>query len=120
MAKKPGNAAATPPARKARREKKVPEPLSLKELRKSAKQTQADLARALGVGQDAISRLEKRSDMLLSTLRHYVESIGGQLTLLATLPERPPMFIDPLLVAPCRAPKKSKPKRRRGRTASDA
>lgn len=69
--------------------------VTLKELRKSAKQTQADLALALAVGQDTISRLEKRSDMLLSTLRQYVESVGGRLALVATFPDQPPVIIDP-------------------------
>lgn len=67
---------------------------TLKGLRKRAGQTQEELAAALGVGQDTISRLEKRSDMLLSTLRHYVECIGGQLTLVATFPNQPPTIID--------------------------
>ena len=69
---------------------------SLKDLRKGAKQTQKDLAASLGVGQDTISRLEKRSDMLLSTLRHYVECVGGHLTLVATFPHQPPVVIDHL------------------------
>jgi DNA-binding XRE family transcriptional regulator len=69
---------------------------NLKDLRKGAKQTQEDLAIALGVGQDTISRLEKRSDMLLSTLRHYVECVGGHLTLVATFPDQPPVIIDHL------------------------
>jgi transcriptional regulator with XRE-family HTH domain len=68
--------------------------VTLKELRKTAKQTQKELAIALGVGQDTISRLEKRSDMLLSTLQHYVESIGGKLELVATFPDRPAVIID--------------------------
>lgn len=68
---------------------------TLKDLRKSASLTQADLAVALAVGQDAVSRLEKRSDMLLSSLRQYVESVGGQLTLVATFPDQPPAIIDP-------------------------
>lgn len=67
---------------------------TLKDLRKRAGQTQEELAAALGVGQDTISRLEKRSDMLLSTLRHYVECIGGRLALVATFPDQPPMIID--------------------------
>lgn len=69
---------------------------SLRDLRKGAKQTQKDLAAALGVGQDTISRLEKRHDMLLSTLRHYVECVGGHLTLVATFPHQPPVVIDHL------------------------
>ena len=67
---------------------------SLKELRQAVEQTQEDLATALGVGQDTISRLEKRSDMLLSTLRRYIESMGGKLELVAQFPNRPPVVID--------------------------
>ncbi|MBC2768746.1 helix-turn-helix domain-containing protein [Pusillimonas minor] len=67
--------------------------LTLKELRKRAGHTQDEMALALGVGQDTVSRLEKRDDMLLSTLRHYVESIGGQLSLVVTLPGQPPVQI---------------------------
>ncbi|PLC55295.1 transcriptional regulator [Pollutimonas nitritireducens] len=69
-------------------------PTTLKELRKRTGQTQEDMAAALGVGQDTISRLEKRSDMLLSTLRHYVECIGGQLELVATFPDHSAVIID--------------------------
>jgi hypothetical protein len=66
----------------------------------------------LGVGQDTISRLEKRSDMLLSTLRHYVESMGGELNLVAQFPNRPPVVIDHLGIEPV-ARKKSSPRRAR-------
>ena len=67
--------------------------LTLKDLRKRSGQTQETMALALGVGQDTISRLEKRNDMLLSTLRHYVESIGGKLTLVVTFPGQSPVQI---------------------------
>lgn len=67
---------------------------TLKDLRKRAGQTQEEMAASLGVGQETISRLEKRSDMLLSTLHHYVETIGGHLTLVATFPDQPPVIID--------------------------
>ena len=67
---------------------------TLKDLRKSTRLTQDELAARLGVGQDTISRLEKRDDMLLSTLRHYVESVGGTLTVLAQLPNQAPLIID--------------------------
>jgi hypothetical protein len=49
---------------------------------------------SLGVGQDTISRIERRSDMLLSTLRRYVEAMGGKLELVAEFPDRPRMVID--------------------------
>ncbi|GGC10017.1 hypothetical protein GCM10007205_18900 [Oxalicibacterium flavum] len=79
---------------------------TLKDLRKRAGQTQEEMAASLGVGQETISRLEKRSDMLLSTLHHYVETIGGQLTLVATFPNQPPVIIDH------RGDKKRAPKKR--------
>jgi hypothetical protein len=60
----------------------------------ATQQTQELLAVTLGVGQDTISRLEKRSDMLLSTLRHHVEGMGGKLELVAQFPNRPPVVID--------------------------
>jgi DNA-binding XRE family transcriptional regulator len=88
--------AALPAQRRARIEGRAMELATLKDLRKAAEQTQEDLAVALGVGQDTISRLEKRSDMLLSTLRHYVESMGGKLELVAQFPNRPPVVIDHL------------------------
>lgn len=69
---------------------------TLKDLRQAVEQTQQDLAATLGVGQDTISRLEKRSDMLLSTLRRYVEAMGGTLELVAQFPNRPPVVIDHL------------------------
>ncbi|QKS30275.1 MAG: helix-turn-helix transcriptional regulator [Candidatus Accumulibacter similis] len=87
---------ALPAERRARVEKRALELRTLKDLRIAAEQTQAELAAALGVGQDTISRLEKRSDMLLSTLRHYVEGMGGRLDLVAQFPDRPPVVIEHL------------------------
>jgi len=62
--------AALPKERQRRVEARAMELATLKDLRLAALQTQEQLAVALGVGQDTISRLERRSDMLLSTLRH--------------------------------------------------
>jgi DNA-binding XRE family transcriptional regulator len=86
--------AALPARRRARIEKRAQELATLKDLRLAVEKTQVELAAELGVGQDTISRLEKRSDMLLSTLRHYVESMGGTLELVARFPNRPPVMID--------------------------
>lgn len=85
-----------PAKRQARIEIRAQELATLKELRTAAQQTQTDMALSLGVGQDAISRLEKRSDMLLSTLRLYIESLGGKLQLVAQFPGRPPVVLDHL------------------------
>lgn len=67
---------------------------TLKELRKATQHTQDDLALAMGVGQGTVSRIEKRRDMLVSTLQHYVECMGGKLQILATFPDRPPLAIE--------------------------
>jgi hypothetical protein len=53
--------------------------VALNKVTVSALQMQAQLTATLDVGQDTISRLEKRSDMLLSTLRYYMESMRGKL-----------------------------------------
>jgi len=67
----------------------IAEELSLKQLRKAMRLTQVELADRLGVRQDTISRLEQRADMLLSTLQSYVEAIGGRLSIVVELPNRP-------------------------------
>lgn len=110
--------AALPAKRRVQINDRAMELATLKDLRKAAEQTQEDLAAALGVGQDTISRLEKRSDMLLSTLRHYVESMGGKLELVAQFPNRPPVVIDHLGVERSLIPPStSKPSRVRSRSA---
>ena len=88
--------AALPKERQQRVHARAMELATLKDLRLAAQQTQEQLAAMLGVGQDTSSRLEKRSDMLLSTLRHYVESMGGKLELVAQFPNRPPVVIEHL------------------------
>ena len=69
----------------------IAEEMTLRELRKARRLTQASVARELGISQDAISRLEQRSDLLLSTLRRTVEAMGGSLSLIARFPDRPPV-----------------------------
>lgn len=109
--------AALPKERRQRVEARALELATLKDLRHAAQQTQEQMAVALGVGQDTISRLEKRSDMLLSTLRHYVESMGGQLNLVAQFPNRPPVVIEHLGVEPTARKKTSMTKHRPPATA---
>lgn len=81
---------------KARAAELIAEELSLQDLRKAMNRTQVELARALKVGQDTVSRYEQRSDMLLSTLKDYVEAMGGELDLVARFPNRRPVRIKNL------------------------
>ena len=67
--------------------------MSLRDLRKARKQTQVRVARKLGIKQENVSRIEQRSDLLLSTLSGYVEAMGGKLSLVAEFPDRPPVAL---------------------------
>lgn len=60
---------------------------TLYELRKQRGVTQADLARALAVSQPAVSKIERGDDPSLSTLRKYVEALGGALHVSAAFPD---------------------------------
>lgn len=76
----------------------VAEELSLRDLRKARAKTQVAVAKELGINQESVSRLEKRSDLMLSTLRNYIEAMGGELHLLAEFPDRPPVQLQGLAV----------------------
>jgi transcriptional regulator with XRE-family HTH domain len=71
----------------------IAEEMTLRELRHARKLTQVRMAKALGITQDSISRLEKRSDLLLSTLRKTVQAMGGNLSLVAEFPDRAPVVL---------------------------
>ena len=68
--------------------------LALRELRKAMKLTQEQIAQELDMGQGNLSRLEQRSDLLISTLRRYIEAMGGTLRIVAQFPKRPPVEIS--------------------------
>ena len=72
----------------------VSEEMSLRDLRKARKLTQSRVAKTLGIAQDSVSRLEKRSDLLLSTLRKTIEAMGGNLSLVAEFPDRAPVVLS--------------------------
>jgi transcriptional regulator with XRE-family HTH domain len=61
--------------------------MQLHEIRKSRKVTQVELAKVMSVEQAAISKLERRDDMYISTLREYVKALGGELKLVASFPD---------------------------------
>jgi DNA-binding XRE family transcriptional regulator len=72
----------------------IAEEMTLRQLRRARKLTQARMAKTLGITQDQVSRLEKRSDLLLSTLRKTVEGLGGKLSLVAEFPDRSPVVLS--------------------------
>ena len=72
----------------------IAEEMTLRELRHARKLTQVKVAKKLGVTQDSVSRLEKRSDLLLSTLRKTVAAMGGNLSLVAEFPDRAPVVLS--------------------------
>jgi transcriptional regulator with XRE-family HTH domain len=74
----------------------IAEEMSLRELRQALKLTQERMAETLGIGQEGVSRLEKRSDLLISTLRSYVEAMGGSLSIVAEFPDRHPILLSGL------------------------
>src|SRR5580704_15585405 len=74
----------------------IAEEMTLQELRRARKLTQVRMARELGIGQDGVSKLEKRADLMISTLRKTVEAMGGSLSLVAEFPDRAPVLLSGL------------------------
>ena len=72
----------------------IAEEMTLRELRYARKLTQVRMARKLGITQDSVSRLEQRSDLLLSTLRKTIKAMGGNLSLVAQFPDREPVMLS--------------------------
>ncbi len=78
------------PERRARNEQRAKELLAtmpLDKLREARSMTQIALAQKLKVGQGSVSKLEGRTDTYLSTLREYIEALGGKLVLRAEFPD---------------------------------
>jgi DNA-binding XRE family transcriptional regulator len=88
----------------------IAEEMSLQQLRKALGKTQIAVAKKLRVGQHAVSKLETRSDMYLSTLRGYVEAMGGELEIVAKFPDLRPIRLEEVGVA-APQPKKRDPRR---------
>jgi len=95
--------AALPPEKRAKIDARAAQLMTeyetLQELRKAMNVTQEQMARDLGVKQENISRLEKRSDMLLSTLARAIGALGGKLDLTVRFADRPPVSLTKLVEA---------------------
>jgi len=67
----------------------IAQEMTLRDLRKALELTQVEVCSKLHMKQEAVSRLERRSDILLSTLVSYIKAMGGELNLTAKFPNRP-------------------------------
>ena len=67
---------------------------TLPDLRKALELTQADVSAKLHINQEAVSRLERRSDLMLSTLNSYIQAMGGKLSITAKFPNKPPIKLS--------------------------
>jgi DNA-binding XRE family transcriptional regulator len=100
-AKEPVNARdlvdALPPQRRskiqARTQALIADEVGLAQLRKARKCSQAELAKELGIKQAEVSRLERRADMYVISLRKYVMAMGGELQIIAKFPDKPAVEI---------------------------
>lgn len=77
----------------ARAQELIEEELTLRDLRQAQHLTQERMAELLGVEQENVSRIERRADLLLSTLASYVAAMGGKLRLIAEFPNRKPVTV---------------------------
>jgi DNA-binding XRE family transcriptional regulator len=71
----------------------IAEELNLRQVRRLRKLTQARLSKKLKIGQEGVSRIEKRTDLYISTLRSYVEGVGGKLSMVVEFPDQPPVVL---------------------------
>jgi len=74
----------------------IREEISLRELRRQRNLTQARLAKKLKIGQEGVSRIERRQDMSISTLLSYIEGIGGKLSFVVDMPGQTPIVLSRL------------------------
>ncbi len=69
----------------------IAEEMTMRDLRKARNITQVEMAKTLGVKQEQVSRIEKRTDLHLSTLKRSIEAMGGELILTAKFPDGAPV-----------------------------
>ncbi len=74
--------------------KLIAEEATLQEIRKAQRRSQAKVAKKLHINQAAVSKIESRTDMYVSTLRSYIEAMGGKLEITAQFPGSKPVHIS--------------------------
>jgi len=75
-------------------ERLIAEEMTLQALRKARARSQAQVGHALHIKQAAVSKLERRTDLYLSTLRSYIEALGGELDVVARFPDKTVVHIN--------------------------
>ena len=85
----------------------IAEEMTLRQLRRARKLTQQKIAKSLHIGQEGVSKIEARSDLLISTLQNYVKAMGGSLSLVAEFPDREPVVLSGLAAIKPRSPNSS-------------
>jgi hypothetical protein len=89
--------ASLPPDRqakiKARATELITEEMTLQDLRKAREFTQIRMGELLNMRQESVSRLERRADLLVSTLQSYIAAMGGELSLIVEFKDRSPVKI---------------------------
>ena len=70
--------------------------MTMQDVRKAREMTQVRMAEIMGKSQVTIAQMEKRTDVLLSTLRSYIEAMGGHLELVVRFPDREPIILQGL------------------------
>jgi hypothetical protein len=75
------------PNKLAQARRDVKRALTLAEVRKAREFTQTQLAQSLETTQPGVSAIERRADLYVSTMRSYVEALGGRLEITAVFPE---------------------------------
>ena len=71
----------------------IEEEATLRQLRELYAKSQEEIAKSLGVNQAAVSKLERRTDMHVSSLRKWIEALGGELEIVATFPGKHPVRV---------------------------
>jgi transcriptional regulator with XRE-family HTH domain len=71
----------------------IEEEMTLRQLRKARRLSQDTVAKSLHISQSDVSKLERRTDVYISTLRNFIEATGGELEIIARYPDRSPVRI---------------------------
>lgn len=72
----------------------IVEEMTLREVREARERSQRVVGEVLHINQAAVSKIERRTDMYVSTLRSFIEAMGGELEIIARFPDRPPVKIS--------------------------